>query len=125
MGEKRGDRMHETLRPLIHKAPVTGLRVHVGRAGLCLGDAAQALMMDDGSVGIMAEVKRPFLGVVPRRRQMILGTLGPAASRILRPEIDFGRPLRLRIVGLTPEHLAGPDGPEVHISAWGSPGPGS
>ena len=39
--------MTETLQPLIHKAQLLGLRVHVGRAGLCLGDAARALPLED------------------------------------------------------------------------------
>lgn len=113
--------MHETLRPLIHKAQVLGLQINVGRAGLCLGDTAQAVSLEDGSIGVMARIRSPLLGVFPRQRDMVLGRLGPAASRILAPELAQGRPLRLRIVGLTPEHLAGPDGAEVHISAWGSP----
>lgn len=111
--------MTETLQPLIHKAQLLGLRVHVGRAGLCLGDAARALPLEDGTVGVEADVRRPLLGLLPRRRAVILGHLGPAASRILAPSIAEGRPLRLRIVGLTPEHLAGPQGPEVHVSVWG------
>lgn len=123
MGENAKVPMTETLRPLIHKARVHGLQVHVGRAGLCLGDAAQAVALDDGTVGIVAQVRAPFLGLIPRQRQAVLGRLGPAATRILLAEIAGGRPLRLRIVGLTPEHLAGPQGPEVHISAWGAPPP--
>lgn len=115
--------MHETLRPLIHKAQVLGLQIHVGRAGLCLGDAAEAISLEDGTIGVAARIRRPLLGLIPRQKQMVLGRLGPAASRILMPELAQGRPLRLRIVGLTPEHLAGPDGAEVHISAWGAPPP--
>ena len=111
--------MHDMLQPLIHKAQVHGLRIHVGRAGLCLGDTAEAVPLDDGTVGVVAQVRAPFLGLFPRQRREVLGRLGPAAARILMPEITEGRPLRLRIVGLTPEHLAGPQGPEVHVSAWG------
>ena len=113
--------MHETLRPLIHKAQVLGLQIHVGRAGLCLGDAARAVPLDDGTIGVMARVRSPRLVLIPRQKDRVLGRLGPAASRILAPELAQGRPLRLRIVGLTPEHLAGPEGAEVHISAWGAP----
>ena len=111
--------MSDTLQPLIHKAQLMGLRVHVARAGLCLGDAARALPLEDGSIAVEADGRRPLLGLLPRRRSMILGHLGPAASRIIAPAIAEGRPLRLRIVGLTPEHLAGPQGPEVHVSVWG------
>ena len=113
--------MHETLRPLIHKAQILGLQIHVARAGLCLGDAAQAVPLEDGTIGVIARVRAPLLGVIPCQRDRVLGRLGPAASRILAPELEQGRPLRLRIVGLTPEHLAGPEGAEVHISAWGAP----
>ena len=82
--------MTETLQPLIHKAQLLGLRIHIARAGLCLGDAARALPLEDGSVGVEADIRSPFLGLVPRRRAVILGHLGPAASRILAPSIAEG-----------------------------------
>ena len=104
--------MSDSLQPLIHKAPVHGLLVHVGRCGLCIGDPATLHLLEDGQIGIFAQVRRRVLG----RRLSQLGHLGPAGTTLLRPAVQRGQHLRVRIVGLTPEHLAAP---EVHISVWG------
>ena len=42
-------------------------------------------------------------------------------SQILAPALDEGMPLRMRVVMLTPEHLAGSGVPEIHVSVWGDP----
>lgn len=108
--------MRHTLRPLIHKAPVLGLRVHVGRTGLCIGDPAALELLADGHIGIFALVRRRLLGLALRRSLLQIGHLGPTGATLLRPALERGQHLRVRIVGLTPEHLAAP---EVHISVWG------
>lgn len=113
--------MPQTLLPLLHKAKVQGLRVQVARSGIALGDEAQAVAMEDGSIGILALVRAPMLGLIPMRRQRVIGQFGPRATELLRPELDRGEALRLRVVGLTPEFLAGPEGAEIHVSVWVRP----
>ncbi len=113
--------MAQTLLPLIHKARVQGLTVHVARSGLSLGDEASAVALEDGRVGILARIHAPLLGLLPLRRSRLIGHFGPKASALLMPELDRGEGLRLRVVGVTPEFLAGPGGPEVHVSVWVRP----
>jgi hypothetical protein len=107
--------------PLIHKAPVEGLLVHVARAGLAIGDAAALERLPDGRVGVVASIRQPFLGLFPRQRPALLGHLGPVAEEIVTPSLQHGDPLRVRIIDLVPEHLSNGYPPEVYISVWGDP----
>lgn len=113
--------MQDSKQPLIHKAPVMGLRVHVARAGLSIGDEASLERLSDGQIGIFAVIRHPFLGLIPVRRRTCLGHLGPMAETLIAPSLDHGDALRVRIVGLNPEHLAQENPPEIHISIWGDP----
>ncbi|MGB8815608.1 MAG: hypothetical protein WCC57_20715 [Paracoccaceae bacterium] len=96
-----------------------GLSVNVNKTGLCLGDAAQVRLLSDGQIGIFAIVTKRLLWLFPRKVSVFLGHLGPAAASIISPALRHGDPLRVRIVGLNPEHLAKKEGAEVHISIWG------
>ena len=107
--------------PLIHKAPVEDLTVHVARTGLSIGDTAWLDRLSDGRVGVFARIRQPFLGLIPRHRTALLGHLGPLAEEIVSPSLAHGDDLRVRIIDLTPEHLANGFPPEVYISVWGDP----
>ena len=88
---------------------------------MALGDEVQAHPTEDGRIAVLAQVRSPLLGLIPRRRTRMIGHFGPQATKLLRPELERGDGLRLRIVGLTPEFLAGPQGAEVHVSVWVRP----
>lgn len=107
--------------PLIHKAPVEGLQVHVARTGLAIGDTAWLDRLADGRVGVFARLRRPILGVIPRLKAGPVGHLGPVAEEIVAPSLAHGDPLRVRIIDLVPEHLSNGFPPEVYISVWGDP----
>lgn len=107
--------------PLIHKAPVERLMVHVARSGLVIGDSAWFDRLADGRIGVFAQLKRSILWIVPRRGPRLLGHLGPIAEDIVAPSLAHGDDLRVRIVALVPEHLANGNPPEIHISVWGDP----
>ena len=111
--------MHDTLQPLIHKAPVTGLRVNVTRTGLCINDPAELRLLSDGQIAIFAMGHNGFLGQLRPKCRLHLGSLGPAASTLILPAVQDDRHLRVRIVDLVPEHLAPDSGPVVWISVWG------
>lgn len=114
--------MQDMLQPLIHKAAVHSIAVNVARTGLSIGDTAHLALLPEGGVGVFAVVSRPILGLIPRKVTLLLGILGPQASQLITPAVEKGEQLRVRIVGLTPEHLAIPPmGAEVHISVWGDP----
>lgn len=111
--------MQDIMQPLIHKAPVLGLKVNVTRTGLCIGDPAELHLLPDGQIGIYAPARQRFLGIIPRKVLLHLGQLGPAATAIIGEALQRKIHLRVRIVGLTPEHLSASTGPEVYISIWG------
>jgi len=113
--------MHDIMEPILPQVPVEGITLHIGRSGLSMGDPAEARLMPDGRVGIWAQLSRPFLGLVPRKRAVRLGHLGDVAQQIVAAALEVGAPLRLRVVMLTPEHLAGSGRPEIHVSVWGDP----
>jgi hypothetical protein len=115
-----GGRMRDIMEPILPQVPVEGIAVHIARSRLSMGDTVTARLMPDGRVGIWARVCRPVLGF-PLWREAYLGHLGPVAGQILTPALLDGAPLRLRVVMLTPEHLAGSGEPEIHISVWGDP----
>lgn len=113
--------MSDAKLPLIHKAPVEGLEIHVARTGLAIGDQAWLDRLSDGRVGVFARLKKPILGVIPHHRDGLVGHLGPVAEEIIAPSLAHGDDLRVRIIDLTPEHLANGYPPEVYISVWGDP----
>lgn len=118
----KGPAMNDLLQPLIHKAAVRDIAVHVARTGLSIGSEAALLPLPDGRIGVFARLDRRFLGVIPRKVTVLIGVLGPQASALIAPAVERDELLRVRIVGLTPEHLTAPGlGPEVHVSVWGDP----
>ena len=116
--KKKAAQMQDILQVLIHKAPVQDLKLHIGKSGLCIGDAAELHLQPDGKIGIFAQAKRPLLGILPRRSLRHLGQLGPAATAVMTEPLQHSDHLRVRIVGLTPEHLSPSGAAEVYISVW-------
>lgn len=113
--------MSDAKLPLIHKAPVEGLAIHVARTGLSIGDQARLDRLADGRIGVFARLNMPILGLIPHHREGLVGHLGPVAEEIIAPSLAHGDDLRVRIIDLTPEHLANGFPPEVYISVWGDP----
>jgi hypothetical protein len=113
--------MREILEPILPQVPVEGISVHIGRSRLSMGDPVSARLAAEGRVDIWARVYRPLFGIIPRWRSTRLGHLGPVAAQILAPALQDGLSLRLRVVMLTPEHLAVGREPEIHVSVWGDP----
>ena len=50
--------MSDAKLPLIHKAPVEGLEIHVARTGLAIGDSARLDRLSDGRIGVFARLRR-------------------------------------------------------------------
>jgi len=111
--------MQEIFQPLLRKARLDGLAVHIQRSGLCLGDPAQLGWLADGGIGVFALSRARRFGIFIRRRPVLLGHLDAAALAIVAPALAAEEPLRVRVVGLNPEHLAGEAPPEIHVSVWG------
>lgn len=118
---KKGHTMQDVMLPLIRKAELVQLSVNVAKAGLSMGDTAEVALMDAEQIGVFGVIRCHWLGLVPYRARRQLGQLGPAAREVLLPSLTHGDHLRVRIVGLTPEHLATNGRPEIHVSVWGDP----
>ena len=113
--------MQDVMLPLIRKVELLQIQVNIARAGLAIGDTAELRWVEPEQVIVVARLRRRFLGLFPHRRMRPLGVLGPAATAMLLPSLQNGKHLRVRIVGLTPEHLSYDGDPEVFISVWGDP----
>lgn len=111
--------MQDIIEAIIHKAAVRDLQTPIRDTGLSIGDPAELHLCDDGSVAVWGIIrKRSFFF----RRAVLahLGFLAPQASAIVAPALLQGETLRVRVVGLTPEHLATDGKAEMHVSVWGN-----
>jgi len=114
-----GKNVQGIIEPIIHKTAVIELQYPLRNAGLSIGDVGALRLGDDGRIAVYAHIlKRRFL--VRRRMLALIGYLGAHANPLIGPALRRGDPLRVRLVGLTPEHLASSGKPELHISVWGS-----
>ncbi len=117
--QKWGDSMQEIIEPIIHKAAVTELKLMLKTTGLSIGDSAQLHLEDDTRIAVYAHIhKRRFL--IRRRVLARFGYLGAHATPLLAPALRRGDHMRVRVVDLTPEHLAPNGKAEMYISVWGT-----
>lgn len=122
---QKGPSMNEPLQVILAKTTLAELYVHIGRAGLSMGDPAELAMMENGRIGVYALMRRRWLGLWPHQVQGLVGLLDARDSAVLAPFLRKETALRVRIVALTPEHLAGnamsgARGTEISLSVWGA-----
>ncbi|MGB3279436.1 MAG: hypothetical protein WBA92_09620 [Pseudorhodobacter sp.] len=111
--------MQDIIEPIIHKAAVIDLKIALKNTGLSIGDTAELHLTDEGKIAVYAHIrKRSFL--FHRRKLALIGHLGAKATPLLTPALRRGDYLRVRVVGLTPEHLASDGKAEMHVSVWGT-----
>jgi hypothetical protein len=111
--------MQDIIEPIIHKAAVCDLTMTLRTSGLSINDPAELRLSDDDRVAVYARtLKRSFF--IRRSVLRHLGYLGASATVLLTPILRRGDHLRVRIVGLTPEHLASDGQAEMHVSVWGT-----
>lgn len=115
----KGRNVQELIEPIIHKATVTDLTRPLKNSGLSIGDTAELHLGEDGRIAVYVQItKRSFL--IRRRVHALIGYLGAQANTLLTPALRRGDHLRVRVVGLTPEHLATSGNPEMFVSVWGT-----
>jgi hypothetical protein len=111
--------MQDIIEPIIHKAAVQDLTLRLRTTGLSIGDTAELRMDADNRIAVFAPVIRRRFFI---RRAVLrhVGYLGPSATALLAPMLGRNDHLRVRIVGLTPEHLATDGKAEMYVSVWGA-----
>mgnify|MGYP003625839441 FL=1 len=110
--------VQDILQPLLAQAQVTDLVFNVAHSGLTLGDKASLGLAEEGRVAVLAETRARFL-FWSRRKTRLLGYLSPADTAVILPRLQASDLLRVRIVGLTPEHLGQDGRAGMQISIWG------
>ena len=111
--------MHEPLQIILAKSTLTALQLHVGKSGLSIGDSAGLSLRDDGQIGVLATLTRYRLGLLPYRSQVLIGLIPLHDRAQLLPHMANADSMRVRVVALTPEHLAPDHRAEIAISVWG------
>jgi hypothetical protein len=107
--------MQDIIEPILHKTAVCDLTMALKSAGLSIGDPAELRLGQDHRVAVYAHiVRRSFF--IRRKALRHVGYLDPRAAVLLAPNLQNGEHLRVRIVGLTPEHLARDGHAEMHVS---------
>lgn len=111
--------MQDIIEPIIHKAAVRDLTLRLKTTGLSIGDTAELRMDADNRITVFAPILRRRFFI---RRAVLrhVGYLGPNATALLTPMLQRDDHLRVRIVGLTPEHLASDGKAEMYVSVWGT-----
>lgn len=111
--------MQDIIEPIIHKAAVQDLTLKLKTTGLSIGDTAELRMDADNRIAVFAPILRRQFFI---RRAVLrhVGYLGPNATALLTPMLQRNDHLRVRIVGLTPEHLASDGKAEMYVSVWGT-----
>jgi hypothetical protein len=102
------------MEPLIYK---TTLEMERFPAWLSPGTPLTLTTFPDGSVKAIATraARWPFRG----EKTVQIGALRPNAVEILRPLLNTGAHLRVRIVALVPAHLTPDREARVAVSVWG------
>ncbi|MGO4909427.1 hypothetical protein ACEN2J_13975, partial [Pseudorhodobacter sp. W20_MBD10_FR17] len=111
--------MQDIIEPILHQAAVCDLTMALKSTGLSIGDTAELRLGDDHRVAVYAHILRRRLFI---RRSVLrhVGYLDAHAAMVLAPNLRNDEHLRVRIVGLTPEHLAHDGRAEMHVSVWGT-----
>ena len=111
--------MFEPMQVILAKTTLTALQVHIGKSGLAIGDSVYLRLMDDGQIGVIAKLTHYRLGLFPYKAQTLVGLIPPIDRASLLPHMSGAETMRVRIVTLTPEHLAPDRRAELAVSVWG------
>lgn len=105
------------MQTLIYKTPLV---VERAPSWLVPNSPVELRLQADGTV--VAYVRRPsrWLTLLGPSRPVRIGVLDEEAGDLLRPILDAGITIRVRIVELQPTHLAVDRRARISVSVWGS-----
>lgn len=105
------------MQTLIYK---TELVVERAPAWLAPNSRVELRPQADGTVAAFAQRPSSWFILFRSSRPVRIGVLNEAAGDLLRPILDAGTPLRIRIVELQPTHLAVDRRARISVSVWGA-----
>lgn len=101
---------------LIYK---TDIVVERAPAWLAPNSPVELRLHADGAVVAYARRPSRWLTLLGLSRPIRIGVLNESAGDLLRPILDAGTPLRVRIVELQPSHLVADRRARISVSVWG------
>lgn len=106
------------MQPIIHQAEVLRSGQRIPTSPLKMDTPLRLEPDATGCINVLAKIGAGRF-LARRETETLLGTLGPSASDILRPALQRGVRLRVRIVNLMPACLSGNGHERVFLSVWG------
>lgn len=105
------------MQTLIYKTPLV---VERAPSWLAPNSPVELRLQADGAVVAYAQRPSSWVSLVWQTRPVRIGVLNETAGDLLRPVLDVGTPLRIRIVELQPAHLAADLRARISVSVWAS-----
>ena len=105
------------MQTLIYKTPLV---VERARSWLAPNSPVALRLQADGTVAAFAQRPSSWCTLFRSLRPVRIGVLHEEAGDILRPIMDTGTTLRVRIVELQPAHLAVDRRARISVSVWAS-----
>lgn len=109
------------MQPLIHKASINLVSSSIP-SQVAPGDAATLHLTHDETIAVILTLSSRWPFGWGKAKDWVAGVLGAQASDILRPALQKGAHLRVRVVELEPAHLSSDNQGRLYISVWGDPG---
>lgn len=104
------------MQTLIYKTPLV---VERAPSWLAPNSPVELRLQADGAVVAYARRPSRWLNLLGLSRPVRIGGLSEEVGDLLRPILDAGTPLRVRIVELQPSHLAADRRARISVSVWG------
>lgn len=104
------------MQTLIYKTPLV---VERAPSWLAPNSPVELRQQADGAVVAYARLPSRWLTLLGLSRPVRIGVLNESAGDLLRPILDAGTPLRVRIVELHPAHLRADRKARISVSVWG------
>jgi hypothetical protein len=104
------------MQTLIYKTPLV---VERAPSWLAPNSPVELRLQADGAVVAYARRPSRWLTLLGLSRPVRIGGLSEEVGDLLRPILDAGTPLRVRIVELHPAHLRADRKARISVSVWG------